>query len=410
MPGPLRCALIGVGTRARKLYLPILAPLAPWIELVAICTPDPAKAEATGRQLGVPSFTSLTALIESGLAEAAIVLSTIESHHAISVTLSRHGIHQLIETTMASTVAQARQMVEEADRGGVTLLVAENYFRFPFDRLAKAVAKSGAIGDVHRVTCFHDQVGFHGHARWINFFDSHPIAVQSNAHRMPTARHVESARRIHESETFRICQLYFDKERIAIDMGGNPKGLIGRSVRPGYTEVDGTRGAIVRQATANLDGRAELRLASDAALARDGKADQIVPFEDVVENATWVASRVSLPDRTIEVTNALRPGAVTGDKIREWDGAVVMEIVVEFAEAVAGRRKAEFTAQDALRTTEIEMACRESARLGGTRLELDADVSDFASEADALAAVRKTFSVDPMDTRAMIEIHFPPAA
>lgn len=60
-------------------------------------------------------------------------------------------------------------MVAEAERAGVTLLVAENYFRFPFDRLAKAVARSGAIGDVHRISCYHDQTGFHGHVRWMRF-------------------------------------------------------------------------------------------------------------------------------------------------------------------------------------------------------------------------------------------------
>ncbi len=410
MPRPLRCALIGIGTRARKLYLPILGPLAPWIEIVAICTPGEANATETGTLLGVPSFTSLADLLDADLIEAAIVLSTIESHHAISVTLSRHGIHHLVETTMASTLTQARQMVAEAATNNVTLLVAENYFRFPFDRLAKAVSQSGIIGDVHRISCYHDQMGFHGHARWLRFYDAHPVAVQAIAHRMPTARHVESANRIHESETFRSCHLYFPGDRVAIDMAGNAKGLLGRTPRPGFTEIDGTRGAIVRTAGADLDGTAEMRVASDLALVRDGKADHIAAFRDVVEDGTWISSSVEAPGGRIEVANPLRPGNVSGKKIREWDAAVVMEIVVEFANEVRGTGRSEFTALDALKATEIEMACRESALHAGRLIDLPADGSSFESEAIAAHSVRDRFGVDPLDAEAMLAIHFPPAA
>lgn len=106
---PLRCALIGLGTRARKLYTPILPALAPWLAVTAVCTPDAAKAADFGARLGVPAFTALPDLVASGAAEVAIVLSAIESHHAISVTLSRHGIPHLVETTMASSARRLRR-------------------------------------------------------------------------------------------------------------------------------------------------------------------------------------------------------------------------------------------------------------------------------------------------------------
>lgn len=406
---PLRCALIGIGTRARKLYLPILKPLAPWIEIVAVCTPNAANAAETAVQLGVPGFTSLTDLLNADLIDAAIVLSTIESHHAISVTLSRHGIHHLIETTMASTVAQARQMVDEAQRNDVKLLIAENFFRFPFDRLAKAVSQSGAIGDVYRVTSFYDEVGFHGHARWLHFYDAHPVAVQAIAHKMPTARHMESANRIHESESFLDCHVFYPDDRAAVVMSGNAKGLIGRTARPGTTEIDGTRGAVVRMATTDLNGVAELRTTSDAALAQDGKADHLSIFNDVIEDGTWISSSVTIPGSTLSVFNALRPGRVVGKKTRDWDAAVVMEIVVEFAEHVRGEREPEFSALDALKVTEIEMACRESARRDGVRITMPCDPMSFESEAIAARDVERRFGVNSLDAEAMIAVHFPSA-
>ncbi|MBD0417522.1 Gfo/Idh/MocA family protein [Oryzicola mucosus] len=410
MTAPLRCALIGVGTRAKKLYLPILPALAPWIEVVAVCTPNIANAADAGAQLGVPSFTRLSELLDAGLIEAALVLSSIESHHAVSVTLSRHGIHHLVETTMASTYAQASDMVETADGQGITLLVAENYFRFPFDRLAKAVSASGAIGEVKRITCYHDQVGFHGHARWIKFYDAYPDQVQALTHTMPTARHVESAHRVHDSETFRACHLYFPGDRIAVAMGGNLKGMLGRPPRPGFTEIDGTRGAIVRFAGADLDGRAELRIASDEALMRDGKSDHIAEFVDRIEQATWVSSSVAIPGGKVELENSLRPGSISGKKLREWDATVVMQIVVEFAEQVRGLRRAQFSTLDALKATEIEAACCESARRGGQRIMLAGDAASFETDLATARSLNERFGVDHLDADAMIAMHFPPAA
>lgn len=410
MTQPLRCALIGIGTRAKKLYMPLIGAVAPWLTVTAVCSPDPANAAEAGARLGVPAFTTIAALLDANLIDAAVVLSPIESHHAISVTLSRRGIHHLVETTMASTVGQARDMARQAKQNGVTMLVAENYFRFPFDRLAKAVVRSGAIGDVNRITCYHDQVGFHGHARWIKFYDAYPEAVQSIEHVMPTMRHVESARRVHDSETFRSCHLYFPGGRVAIDMGGNAKGLLGRTPRPGYTEIDGSRGTIVRVAGADLGGVAELRIASDVALASNGKADYVAAFRDTVEDATWVGSDVAVPGGVVEVAQRHRPGRVTGPKIREWDAAVVMEILVQFAEQVRGIRDADFSAEDAVMATEIEMACRDSARRGGKRIVLPVQSGQLYSEAAAAGKLRKQYGIDPLDVDAMIAVHFPPAA
>jgi predicted dehydrogenase len=406
---PLCCALIGIGTRAKKLYLPLARAVAPWLEFAAVVSPDAANATEAGATLGVPHFASLAALLKAEIAEAAIVLSSIESHHAISVTLSRHGIHHLVETPMATTFAQAQQMVETARAAGVTLLVAENYFRCPFDRLARQIAVSGAIGDVGRVSCFHDQVGWHGHARWMKFFDAWPEAVQSLAHAMPTARHRESANRIHESEAFRACHLLFPGGRVAVDMGGNLKGLIGRTERPGYTEIDGSRGAIVRLATGGLDARADLRVVSDAALERNGKADHVAPFVDRIEDGVWIGSEVSLPGGRVTWDNAYRPQPVKGPKLKAWDGPVVLEIMAEFADEASGIRPSAFSAEDALKATEVEMASRESALHGGVRLALPVGPGDLESEAIVQRAIRGRFGCDPLDAEAMSAVHFPPA-
>jgi len=384
--------------------------IAPWLRIAAVCSPSPESAGKAASQLAVPAFTSLEALVRSNLAQAAVVLSPVESHHAISLFLSQNGIHHLIETSMCSLLSQAHQMIEAADAHNVTMLVAENYFRFPFDRLAKRVAQSGAIGDVKRLTCYHDQVGFHGHARWIKLFDDYPTSVQAINHTMPTARHIESPQRVHDSETFRTCFLRFPGDRSALDMGGNLKGMLGRAPRPGYTEIDGTRGAITRTAGEDLGGAAEVRVCSDDALGRGAKADHISPFIDVCDVGCWTSSLVELPQGRVEWVNEFRPGAITGPKLREWDAPVVMEILVQFADQIRGKAIAEFSAEDALRTTEIQTAARESAVRDGAKIPLPLELADAGSEQTIAESLRATFGVDPLDAERMMSIHFPPAA
>src|SRR5262245_13470863 len=100
--------------RARKLYLPLAQAVAPWLRFAAVCSPNAQHAGEAAALLDVPAFSSLESLLRANVIEAAVVLSTIESHHAISLTLSRQRIHHLVETTMCSLVSQAHQMAAQA--------------------------------------------------------------------------------------------------------------------------------------------------------------------------------------------------------------------------------------------------------------------------------------------------------
>ncbi|MGH2551949.1 MAG: Gfo/Idh/MocA family protein, partial [Thermomicrobiales bacterium] len=139
---PLHVALIGTGNRAQTIYTPLFKALEPWIKLVAVCDPVAQNANALAEKLGVPAYHSLRKLVDDRPMQAAIVVTPIDSHHSISCYLSQNGIHNLVETTMASTLVQGRQMVATAKKHNVELRIAENFFRYPFDRMAKLIADS----------------------------------------------------------------------------------------------------------------------------------------------------------------------------------------------------------------------------------------------------------------------------
>ena len=128
-PEPVRVALIGAGNRSFTVYVPLFQDLTAWLKPTAVCDPIEEHAERAASRLGVPAYTDIRPLVRDRVAEAALVVTPIESHHAISVFLSHHGIHNIAETTWCSLVRQGQEMLEAARSHGVLAMVAEQLIR-----------------------------------------------------------------------------------------------------------------------------------------------------------------------------------------------------------------------------------------------------------------------------------------
>lgn len=192
-----------------------------------------------------------------------------------------------------------------------------------------------------------------------------------------------------------------------IDHAGNIKGLLGRYPRPGYTEMNGSRGTIARWAKAKWQGEAEVRYCSDEALLKNGIADEIFPIEHISEDGCWAAERVDLPIGRIEYVNEFRPAnASIMHKTRDYYGAVVMNHIVDFVRAVRGEAESEYTAQDAIMAMMMEVAVRESAMRNGERLALPL-TGELVSEEDMLAKLQEKHGVEPLDIEAMLGLKVP---
>ena len=404
---PLSVGLVGTGYRATNIYKPIFESLSPWVKLAAVCDPVREHADAYAEDMDVHAFYSLQDMVASDTIEAALVVAPIDLHHAVSCYLSEHGIPHLVETSMSSTLIQAQQMVQTAEENGVILRISENFFRFPFDRIAKAIADTGFIGPIKRVSCFHDHTGYHNNSRWIKFYGAYPEYAQAIYHRMPTEGHYELEHRYHTSELYRAHFYFFPDDRLVIDHAGNIKCLLGRYPRPGYTEMNGSRGTIARWATDNWHGAAEVRYCSDEALLKDGIADEIYPIEHIADGDCWAAERVDLPIGRVEYVNPFRPANTPAmHATRDYYAAVIMTHIVDFARAVRQEAESEYTAQDAMMAMMMEAAVRESVMRNGERLALPL-TGELESEAAALAALREKHGVDPLDVEAMLALKVP---
>ncbi len=418
---PIRTALIGAGNRAQTIYQPLFVSLKPWVEIVAVCDPVREHCNELASALGVPAFYDIRALVKARPMEAAIVVTPVESHHAISVYLSSNGIHTLTETSWASMVCQAKEMIAAARRQGVVGRVAENFFRFPIDRFAQTVKRSGYLGRIRRIFSYADHTGYHNNSRWITFAGAHPAWVQCVEHALSHPAFYSMPQRRHDKETLNARFFGFPDGFLVMDTGsGHVKGHLGRHPRPGYTEWQGERGALVHRAGVSAgwgSEQTELRYVSDARLAPaqevanqlwgGGVADVITPVVHDIDNDVWAGSYADTPTGRIAYQNPLHTFARMG-KVNQsdWYGIAVMDHVVDFALAVRGLRPSEFSDEDGLMSEMMETGARESALNEGKRVKLPVE-GDLESDAITRESLKRKYGVDPLDVEAMLSISYP---
>lgn len=116
---PLKTAVVGAGHLGR-IHARILSGLEDF-ELVAVADPvESSRCEVaqTYQTEAVADFRQLV-----GRIDAAVVAAPTRHHHAIARELLSHGIHLLVEKPLASTRAEAEELVATARRHGALLQV-----------------------------------------------------------------------------------------------------------------------------------------------------------------------------------------------------------------------------------------------------------------------------------------------
>ncbi|QDU26475.1 Dehydrogenase [Anatilimnocola aggregata] len=118
-PEPLRLAVIGAGHLGR--IHARLAKQLPHTQLVAVVDPVEASRTAVATELQVPTHADYHPLLAQF--DAAIVATPTQFHHAVVMELLERGKHVLVEKPIASTSAEAEEMVSAADERDLVLQV-----------------------------------------------------------------------------------------------------------------------------------------------------------------------------------------------------------------------------------------------------------------------------------------------
>jgi predicted dehydrogenase len=148
---PLRVGLVGAGNIASH-HLPAYVDHPEALELAAVCDLDQALARRRARAAGAAAvYTDAVAMIREVELDAVAVCTIPDQHSNIGMAAIEAGKHVLIEKPFAVTLAECRELVDAADRAGVTLMVGQNQRFLPTYRAAKAVLDAGELGPIRGV-------------------------------------------------------------------------------------------------------------------------------------------------------------------------------------------------------------------------------------------------------------------
>jgi virulence factor len=121
---PLRVAVVGPGDIATKAYLPVLARRDD-VELI-LMSRTPERVARVAREFRIPRTTTRLADLLDGRVDAAFVHAATEAHADLVAALLSAGVHVLVDKPLAPSLAEARRLVELAERHERSLVVGFN--------------------------------------------------------------------------------------------------------------------------------------------------------------------------------------------------------------------------------------------------------------------------------------------
>src|SRR5215218_1594718 len=148
---PLRVAVVGYGYWGPNLARNALE--SQDLELAALCERDHARGAAfSARFPGVPVFTELDDVLGDATIDAVIVATPPRTHHPIVRAALEAGKHVLVEKPLATTGAEARDLIEVARANDRLLMPGHTFVYSPPVNKVKDLIEEGALGDLYFVT------------------------------------------------------------------------------------------------------------------------------------------------------------------------------------------------------------------------------------------------------------------
>lgn len=157
---PVTVGLIGCGTISAA-YLRA-APLFPELRIAALADLDESRARARAEEFGHRAAT-VDALLADPAIEVVLNLTPPAAHAPVGLEAIRRGKHVHGEKPLAASTAEARALLEAADRAGLRVGSAPDTFLGGAHQTARRLLDEGAIGRPLSGTAF---MMNHGHEHW----------------------------------------------------------------------------------------------------------------------------------------------------------------------------------------------------------------------------------------------------
>jgi UDP-N-acetylglucosamine 3-dehydrogenase len=146
----LGVAVIGVGFWGKN-HVRVFSEL-PETQLIGVCDVDVEKAKAIAGQYGVEAYSDSRKLLKRKEVEAVSICTWTTTHAVEAMRVLRAGKHVLVEKPIASTIREARKIVDFAEQRDRRLMVGFIERFNPSVQRAKDMLRKGKIGELVSAT------------------------------------------------------------------------------------------------------------------------------------------------------------------------------------------------------------------------------------------------------------------
>jgi predicted dehydrogenase len=153
---PLRLGIVGVGALALRGLLPHLTQddVSDRVRVEAVCDPVAQRAEGAAERFGVPRwYRSLEELLEACDVDAVSIASPIGLHFEHGLLALEAGKHAHFNKTLATTVAEADELIRTAAERDVRIVASPGEILRPQLQRTRQLIESGAIGTLAWAIC-----------------------------------------------------------------------------------------------------------------------------------------------------------------------------------------------------------------------------------------------------------------
>ncbi|RMF06289.1 gfo/Idh/MocA family oxidoreductase [Candidatus Woesearchaeota archaeon] len=145
----IKTAVIGVGSMGRN-HARVLYDL-PESELVAVCDSDEKTAREISKRYNCNAYTDYKELIEKEMPDAVVIAVPTKLHKKVAVDFMNKGINVLIEKPIASSVEEAEEIIETAEKNKVKLMVGHIERFNPAIMELKKNIDDGKLGKIYKI-------------------------------------------------------------------------------------------------------------------------------------------------------------------------------------------------------------------------------------------------------------------
>jgi predicted dehydrogenase len=116
-------------------------------EYVAICDPDPTKAQIA-KDCGTKYYQSYQEMIEKETLDGVIIAVPNEMHEPVGTYCADRGLHLLVEKPISHSIESAEKLIDSANRNRVKLLIAHHRRFNPMVVATRDMVRNGELGDI----------------------------------------------------------------------------------------------------------------------------------------------------------------------------------------------------------------------------------------------------------------------